>query len=598
MNNRIPRKALFLITAILTLILVSESWAMWHIILDEHFNRDPRENSWPWRTPGDPYYDQDWVEWRHNPRNWPSPPSLPTFTNCSWGWEDEIFNTHVLPDVEHQAAIWCALATERGPNAPQWPDEDQYWDEMNAWTWWGPFSLEDAESAQLSFWYFLDVEQITNDSLSAVIVNDPDWLTSNFVDFRRRCGFGLSFTAPTEDWQRHTVYMESLRVNGQPTSFLGEEECYIAFVWQSDTLGHHGMGAFIDDVIVAWDDGLFDLYPTEMCYGYRVDEDSIRWDDLPPNLYDEVCFKLAYQVEGSNEYTPSFAIECYIDDELFYSEEVNRRQGNPDTTYYSITDEFWVADSGEHLIRWEVDARGEVEEGNEDNNILQTLNEIEWDPAPQFEILTPENEGTLLRLDEAYPIIWTVSDSTDNYFDVYIFVTTDTAGYAEDHLVIYEEPWRNIAVEVGVETGTDTSFFTPRAQVDSVGHVIYVAGVATDGNPVNITFSIAPGTIEISLPVDPNDTDPVKLSSYSLDRIYPNPFNYSASVAYTLPVAGEVRLMACDLMGRRVATLVEGEKSAGRYIHTWQPGSLPAGIYLLKLETKDGTLIQKAVYLP
>ena len=600
MSNRNFKPALILVLAVMTLILVSESLASWHIVLWENFNRDPQRNVWPWRTPGDPYYDQDWATWGHNPRNWPT--AVIQNANCSWGLQNEIFNVEVTPNADIQSAIWCAYATERGPGAPQWPDTNRYWDNMNAWAWWGPFNLRDAESAYLSFWHIIYVEEITNDSLSVVIVNDPGNLTSNGLAFRRNCGFGLSFIAPIDDWQMNKVYMESLRVNGQETSFLGEEECYIAFVWQSDGRHHLGTGAFIDDVIVAWDDGLFDLRPTEMDYGYLVEEDSVRWDYSSPNLYDEVCFKLGYKVEGRNEYAPSFTIECYIDDDLFYSEEVHRRLGDPDTTYYSITDDFWVADSGQYLIRWEVDAPadtgGVIPESNENNNVYYDHIEVEWNPPPQFEILTP-SEPFPVNLDEAYPIHWTVTDSnpSDIYFDVFLYVSSDSSGWCEDYGVIYAEPWRRITIETAIGPGEHISYYTPCELVDTVGHELYIAGVATDGNINNNTFAIASGFISVVVNwVD--DMESAKIVDYSLEAIYPNPFNRSVSLAYTLPVAGHVRLAAYDLGGRQAAVLIDGDVSAGRHLYSWQPGGLSGGVYLLRLEAGGRSFMQKAVYMP
>lgn len=601
MNNRSTSIIMILILVVLTLVMVSESWAMWHVVLHENFNRDPRRNTWPWRTPGDPYYDQDWANWGHNPANWPT--ADPNYTNCSWGLQNEIYNTQCTPDVDNQAAIWCAYATQRGPNAPQWPDEDEYWDNSNGWAWWGPFNLEDAVSGRMSFWYFLDVEAITNDSMSAVMVNNAGVLTSNGLDFRRGCGFGLSFLAPIDDWRMHTIYAESLRVNGQEVSFLGEEECYIAFVWQSDGRHHQGPGAFVDDVIVSWDDGLFDLRPSEMRYGYSAGEDSIIWNYQPPSLYQETRFEIAYKVEGRDDYTPPFTIECYVDDELFYEERVQRRQGDLDTTYYVATDEFWTADSGDHLVRWEIDAPvedgGEIEESNEDNNYHYALIEVDWTPAPQFEILTPE-EPVDVRLDEAFPIRWTVTDSneTDMYFDVFFFATTDSSGWSNDRQVIYEEPWRIIAIEVAAQEGENITMFTPSMPADSIGDRIYITGVASDGNPSNFTFDIAPGFIHVVDPRDVKDFLSAEPYQYNLEPVYPNPFNRMVSVAYTMPVAGDVRLTAYDLTGRQVATLVEGVKSAGRHIYAWHPESLAGGVYLLKLEAGGQSFMQKTIYMP
>ncbi|MDP8240400.1 MAG: hypothetical protein P9X24_15020, partial [Candidatus Hatepunaea meridiana] len=43
---------IFLVVTVFIGFLPDTSSAEFHIILDEHFNRDPERNSWPWDTPG------------------------------------------------------------------------------------------------------------------------------------------------------------------------------------------------------------------------------------------------------------------------------------------------------------------------------------------------------------------------------------------------------------------------------------------------------------------------------------------------------------------------------------------------------------------
>ncbi|MCF7810943.1 T9SS type A sorting domain-containing protein [bacterium] len=600
MKSKSIKLVIALMFILLTAGIVSESNAEWHIMLNESFNRDPRNNTWPWRTPGP---GGTFINWYHNPRNWPSPPSLRPQTNCSWGLQDEYFNTQVTPDADEQAAIWCAYATEAGPNNPQWPDEDEYWNNSNAWAIWGPFSLEDAISAKLSYWYWIEAENLTDDSLSVVICLE-DALLSSGVSFRTGAGFGNTHNSPIEDWVRREVLAESLMVSGQNVSYLGEEEVFIAFVWQSDGQHHNGTGAYIDDVIVAWDDGLFDLRHTFMYYGFPVEEDSIYWTTRAPKLYDEVLLRLSYEVVGSNDWTDPFTIDCYIDDELFYRERVETRQGDLDTTYYSTTDNFWVADSGEHIIRWELDTPiddgGSIEESNEGNNVRETICEVEWNPKPQFEILTPETDSIEVMLGVPYEVHWTISDSNewDQYFDVFLFATHDSSGYSDDQQIIYEEHWCSFFIGAAVQSGEHISYFTPQLPQDTVGSVIYFAGVATDGFPANYTFAFAPGSILVIPYNDVSDRESVEITEYMLEPAYPNPFNRMLTGAYMLPKAGSIQLDVFDLAGRRVAILGEGEKSAGHHLFTWQPSSIPGGVYLIKLNTQGGSFTQKIVYMP
>ncbi len=54
-----------------------------------------------------------------------------------------------------------------------------------------------------------------------------------------------------------------------------------------------------------------------------------------------------------------------------------------------------------------------------------------------------------------------------------------------------------------------------------------------------------------------------------------------------MPEASHVQLLVYDVMGREVATLVEGALSAGRHDVTWQAGNLPSGVYFYRLTAGD-----------
>ena len=67
-------------------------------------------------------------------------------------------------------------------------------------------------------------------------------------------------------------------------------------------------------------------------------------------------------------------------------------------------------------------------------------------------------------------------------------------------------------------------------------------------------------------------------------RNYPNPFNSSTSVTFTLSDVSRVDLRVYDVMGREVVTLADGTYWAGRHTVTWSAAEqLPGGIYIAKL---------------
>ena len=75
---------------------------------------------------------------------------------------------------------------------------------------------------------------------------------------------------------------------------------------------------------------------------------------------------------------------------------------------------------------------------------------------------------------------------------------------------------------------------------------------------------------------------------FALYPNYPNPFNPTTIIKYTVPSTAQsqiVRLMVYDLLGRKVATLVDEKQKPGAYQVEFDAGKLPSGIYIYKLET-------------
>ncbi len=84
--------------------------------------------------------------------------------------------------------------------------------------------------------------------------------------------------------------------------------------------------------------------------------------------------------------------------------------------------------------------------------------------------------------------------------------------------------------------------------------------------------------------------DPIALSTP-----WPCPATDSLTVSLSLPADSTVSLTAYDLAGRRVATLVEENLSAGRHEIAWETAELPAGVYLLRLEASGELRTTRAV---
>jgi titin len=74
---------------------------------------------------------------------------------------------------------------------------------------------------------------------------------------------------------------------------------------------------------------------------------------------------------------------------------------------------------------------------------------------------------------------------------------------------------------------------------------------------------------------------------------YPNPFNPSTTIKFTLPEGVNVSLKVVNVTGQEVATLVEGFRAAGAHQVTFKATKLPSGIYYAVLKAGEVTQIQR-----
>ena len=83
---------------------------------------------------------------------------------------------------------------------------------------------------------------------------------------------------------------------------------------------------------------------------------------------------------------------------------------------------------------------------------------------------------------------------------------------------------------------------------------------------------------------------------FALHQSYPNPFNLSTTIPFDLPESGTVSLTVYDLLGRKVATVMDEELPAGRHRVAFIPDNLASGIYFYALEAGDNRETGKMIY--
>ncbi len=77
----------------------------------------------------------------------------------------------------------------------------------------------------------------------------------------------------------------------------------------------------------------------------------------------------------------------------------------------------------------------------------------------------------------------------------------------------------------------------------------------------------------------------------------PNPFNGTTDITFRLAEAGHATLSVYNVIGQRVATLIDGSMDAGKHHCTFNTDNLPSGTYYYKLVTAHGYLSRQMVLI-
>jgi len=159
---------------------------------------------------------------------------------------------------------------------------------------------------------------------------------------------------------------------------------------------------------------------------------------------------------------------------------------------------------------------------------------------------------------------------------------------------IYSFPWHDkIGYNFYDKVNGLLSGFLPYTDISS----IKISNVNNDNNDEILSIN---GNIlricHLDYYIDIDEPVTIPYSTY-LQPNYPNPFNAITTFKYCLADNQHVTIGIFDLLGRKVATIVDEEKPAGQYQAIWHAKDVPSGVYFYKITAGDYGRTGKMVLL-
>ena len=187
---------------------------------------------------------------------------------------------------------------------------------------------------------------------------------------------------------------------------------------------------------------------------------------------------------------------------------------------------------------------------------------------------------------------WANNALDEMNFQIKLFESTNIVSF------IYQPrtPANTYDMQVGIMDAR-TSDFSIREGTSSWSSTVagtdYCASVSysTSYYPADgLTFTFSPPNVGII-----GNSNIIK--GFMLYQNYPNPFNPATTIQYSIPKAGNVKLVIYNALGEEVSTPVNENKPAGKYSLTFSADNLASGVYYYSIKSGDFTEVKKMVLI-
>ncbi|SMO94711.1 cellulase family glycosylhydrolase [Gracilimonas mengyeensis] len=269
----------------------------------------------------------------------------------------------------------------------------------------------------------------------------------------------------------------------------------------------------------------------------------------------------------------------------------------PDTTGFTIYDDYF----GDHIYDSHYRYPQGVNFYNQDTPDESEFS-IHWSDARKFGKIEvdfrPDKDLTLL-LEENYMLeFYMKTDASDLDMEIrFVDTKTDEDG---DHawrmtttidatMVTGDEEWHFVQIPLTdfAESGSyeDGWDYEPQGDFDWSRIDFFEISAAEPLQGQNVWIhDIHIVEQEPAVSIKDEGNKPI---AFALHQNYPNPFNPSTIISYALPEKSNIQIQVYNVMGQKVAELLNKTQSSGRYTLRWHADDLPSGMYLIKINANQ-----------
>lgn len=257
---------------------------------------------------------------------------------------------------------------------------------------------------------------------------------------------------------------------------------------------------------------------------------------------------------------------------------------------YNTAHSVALADHGSYIVV----GYGYREDGNDTDVIV-----VKYKINGEIDSTFGEQGFSFTDVDQTDELAWSVALQVDGKIVVTGYTKSDTS---KSVLTIRLNPDGSPDVDFGLNGIVVTSIYGIDEEgrtisIQSDGKII-VSGYTSNGQNTDIFL--------LRLRADNSDAVIIKHpEKINLFQNYPNPFNSTTTIRYDLPETTQspvepgtsVILIVCDILGRRIKTLVDETKLPGSYEVRFDASKLSSGIYFYRLQTDNLIQTKKMILL-